>query len=373
MKYTFIKEFKDKFITEKPPITGEGDKFYYVYKILFENGEYYIGKHRTINLNDGYCGSGIMIQQKISNGEIKKAKKIILEFCNNDNELSITEENILGNLYLKDSLCLNQVKGGKGGWDEYIIKKSAHLKKGKKRSKESIEKQRKSCIGKKHSTSTKEKLSLIMQEYFKTDIGIQHKEKLKKIKTGQKKSIETKKKISQKAKERWREKYNDYWTDERKKENQEHMLKIAKLTHTDENRKKISEKLKEYYKTHQHPNTGKKLSEETKTKISISNKGKIKTIEHCKKISDSKKGKKMKEETKQKMSEKKKGRNNSKYIPNKIEMYDLNMNLLHIFNDGIDALSYVKKNINNKANTSEIFVACRSGKTRYNHKWKMLK
>ena len=49
------------------------------------------------------------------------------------------------------------------------------------------------------------------------------------------------------------------------------------------------------------------------------------------------------------------------------------MNLIHTFNDGIEALEYVIKNINSKASTSEIFVACRSGKTRYKHKWKMIK
>lgn len=373
MKYTYIKEFKDGFITEKIPVIGKNGKFYYIYKILFENGEYYIGKHRTKNLNDGYCGSGIMIQQKISNGEIKKAKKIILEFYDDDDELSVAEQTILGDRYLSDSLCLNQVKGGDGGWDEYIIKKSAHLRKGKKRSEESIEKQRKSCTGKKHTSVTKEKMSLIRKEYFKTEDGKKHKEKLRELKTGREVSEETRNKISQKAKERWEKEYNEYWTEERRMEIKEHMLKIRELSNMPESRKKASEKIKEYYRTHQHPNAGKKLTEETKLKISISNKGKLKTPEHCRKISESKKGKKLKEETKQKFSEQRKGRGNSRYIPNKIEMYDLNMNLIHTFNDGIEALEYVIKNINSKASTSEIFVACRSGKTRYKHKWKMIK
>ena len=373
MKFTFIKEFKENFTIEKEPICGIDDKFFYVYKILFESGEYYIGKHRTRNLNDGYCGSGILIQQKIANGEIKTAKKIILEFHENDKKLSIAEERIIGNKYLTDPLCLNKVKGGEGGWDEYIIRKSAHLRKGMKRSKESIEKQKITCTGKRHTIETKEKISLARKEYFKTDIGEKHKEKIRENRQKIGCSEETKKKISNKAKERWDKIHDIYWTDEKRKENREHMLKIRKLANTEESKKKLSDSLKKYYETHQHPNKGKKLSEETKLKISKANKGKVKTLEHCKKISESKKGKKLDEETKQKFSEQRKGRGNSRYIPNRIEMYDLQMNLVKTFNDCIAAVEFIIDNINNKASTSEIFVACRTGKTRYKHKWKMVK
>lgn len=372
MKYTFIKEFKENFIIEEEPIYGLDNKFFYVYKILFENGEYYIGKHRTKNLNDGYCGSGILIQQKIANGEIKTAKKIILEFHKNDKELSIAEERIIGQKYITDSLCLNKVKGGEGGWDEYVIRKSAHLRKGMKRSQESIEKQRLSCTGKRHTMETKEKMSLLKKEYFKTSNGEKHKEKIRENRRKIGCSEETKKILSKKAKERWDKIRDTYWTEERKRENRKHMLKIRKLANNEESKNKLSKSLKEYYKTHKHPNAGKELSEETKLKISKANKGKIKTPEHCKKISESKKGKKLNEETKRKFSEQRKGRGNSRYISNKIEMYDLQMNLVKIFNDCIEAVEFIIDNINNKASTSEIFVACRTGKTRYKHKWKMI-
>ena len=253
-----------------------------------------------------------------------------------------------------------------------LIKKSSHSRRGKKRSKESIEKQRITCTGKQHTTATKEKMSLIKKDYFNTIAGEKHKEHIRETRQKIGCSNNTKKILSEKAKERWKRIYNEYWTDERKKENKEHMIKIRELANTEESKKKLSNSLKEYYKTHNHPKLGTKLNEETKLKISKANKGKSKTSEHCRKISESKKGKKLKDETKQKFSQQRRGRGNSRYIPNKIEMYDLQMNLLNIFNDGIEAVEFIINNINAKANTSEIFVACRTGKTRYKHKWKMI-
>ena len=51
-------------------------------------------------------------------------------------------------------------------------------------------------------------------------------------------------------------------------------------------------------------------------------------------------------------------------------MYDENWVLQETFVDGISACEFIKEAINPKANTREIFVACRTGKTRYKHKWK---
>ena len=96
----------------------------------------------------------------------------------------------------------------------------------------------------------------------------------------------------------------------------------------------------------------------------------VMTDEHKKHISESKIGKKASEETKKKFSEMRSGRKNSNYCSNKIEMYDLNWVFIREFIDCIDACEYIKKNVNEKATTKEIFVACRTGKTRYNYKWK---
>lgn len=97
--------------------------FYYVYKItcLLGSfaGKYYIGRHQTDNLEDGYAGSGRKINnyyKKYGCIEGKTYKKEILYFCNSFKELKEKENYFVGNLY-KDEFteCLNCREGGEGG------------------------------------------------------------------------------------------------------------------------------------------------------------------------------------------------------------------------------------------------------------------
>ena len=85
-------------------------------------------------------------------------------------------------------------------------------------------------------------------------------------------------------------------------------------------------------------NKGKKLSEETKKKMSDVNKGKKLSEEHKKKISEGNKGKKMSDEARRKVSEAKKGRtswNKGKHhtVESKKKMSDANKGM-HWFNNG---------------------------------------
>ena len=85
-------------------------------------------------------------------------------------------------------------------------------------------------------------------------------------------------------------------------------------------------------------NKGKKLSEETKKKMSDVNKGKKLSEEHKKKISEGNKGKKMSDEARRKMSEAKKGKtswNKGKHhtVESKKKMSDANKGM-HWFNNG---------------------------------------
>lgn len=93
-------------------------KYYYVYKITCTSGSlkdsYYIGQHKTNNINDGYKGSGTLIRnyfKKFPNDYIKE----ILCFCNNVDELNEMEKFYIGNLYKTDDLCINLVAGGTYG------------------------------------------------------------------------------------------------------------------------------------------------------------------------------------------------------------------------------------------------------------------
>lgn len=58
--------------------------YHYVYKVKSNSGKYYVGRHSTKNLNDGYLGSGKWVK---SLPDKKELTKEILEFCQSFDEL----------------------------------------------------------------------------------------------------------------------------------------------------------------------------------------------------------------------------------------------------------------------------------------------
>ena len=54
--------------------------FYYIYKITnINNGCFYIGSHKTYDLNDGYFGSGIYLKRAIKKYGKESFKKEMLK------------------------------------------------------------------------------------------------------------------------------------------------------------------------------------------------------------------------------------------------------------------------------------------------------
>lgn len=89
-------------------------KYYTIYKISNNvNGKYYIGKHITEDLNDGYMGSGKLIKKAINKYGIENFTKTILYYCDNEKEMNVIE-NLLINL--KDENSYNLQPGGIGGF-----------------------------------------------------------------------------------------------------------------------------------------------------------------------------------------------------------------------------------------------------------------
>jgi group I intron endonuclease len=89
-------------------------------------------------------------------------------------------------------------------------------------------------------------------------------------------------------------------------------------THTEETRKCISQKLKKYFQKYGHPCIGRTLSDETKKKISIANKGRKMSKEFKKRISEANKGRKpwnagikLPKEVREKLSQLRKGELNN--------------------------------------------------------------
>ena len=92
-------------------------RYYYTYKITCTEGSlkdyFYLGKHITSNLDDGYKGSGKIINdyyKKYPNGYNIE----ILNFYNNKDELA-TAERALIEQYIGGKYCLNLTRGGAGG------------------------------------------------------------------------------------------------------------------------------------------------------------------------------------------------------------------------------------------------------------------
>ena len=89
--------------------------FYYLYKITNKlNGMYYIGVHQTKNLNDGYMGSGTLIQEAIEKYGSENFEKEILEFFNNSKDMYSREKEIVNNEFINNNQTYNMIVGGYG-------------------------------------------------------------------------------------------------------------------------------------------------------------------------------------------------------------------------------------------------------------------
>lgn len=100
-------------------------KFYIIYKTTCSvSGRFYLGMHETTNLDDGYLGSGKHIQSSImKHGKDAHAREI-LAYAPNKKELRLLEATIVTEELLKDSRCMNLLKGGQGGFSAEMRLKS---------------------------------------------------------------------------------------------------------------------------------------------------------------------------------------------------------------------------------------------------------
>ena len=87
--------------------------FYTIYKITnLVNQKYYIGKHQTINLNDGYMGSGKLLKRAISKYGVENFKKEILFIFDNELDMNNKEKEMV----LLNEQTYNLCPGGQGGF-----------------------------------------------------------------------------------------------------------------------------------------------------------------------------------------------------------------------------------------------------------------
>lgn len=86
---------------------------YTIYKITNKiNGKYYIGKHQTSDLDDGYFGSGKLISRAIKKYGIENFTKEILFIFDNQQEMNAKEKELV--VVSEDTY--NLCPGGHGGF-----------------------------------------------------------------------------------------------------------------------------------------------------------------------------------------------------------------------------------------------------------------
>lgn len=194
--------------------------FYYIYKTTnLKNKKYYIGKHITSNLSDGYLGSGVLLSKAIKKYGKNNFQIEILEFCDDDKILNQKEKEYITEEMIYSNDCYNIAYGGQGGNLGDIVNKK---------------------IG--------ATMSKILTGVPKTNI---HKEKISQSKKGRPVSKE----VVEKRSKTWKEKINSLSSEDRKKlfGHQKEKNGFYGKTHSLETIEKIKEKLKVSRKNKPHP------------------------------------------------------------------------------------------------------------------------
>ncbi|CAB4182086.1 grpIintron_endo, group I intron endonuclease [uncultured Caudovirales phage] len=168
--------------------------FYTIYKTTnLINNRYYIGKHKTKNVNDSYMGSGKLLKWAIEKYGIENFSKEILFVFDNEEDMNKKEKELV----VLSEETYNLCKGGNGGFG--YINNSDIIK----------------FKGKTHTDSTKQKIrekrigvtNFIPNEETKLKISNSKLGKSTALK-GSSQSEEHKKKLSEATKAYWAKKRN---------------------------------------------------------------------------------------------------------------------------------------------------------------------
>ena len=92
--------------------------FYTIYKTTNNiNGKYYIGKHKTRDLDDNYLGSGKILNYAIKKHGINNFTREYLFIFDNEEDMNNKELELVSEEFIKEDTNYNLKLGGAGGWD----------------------------------------------------------------------------------------------------------------------------------------------------------------------------------------------------------------------------------------------------------------
>lgn len=92
--------------------------YYTVYKTTnLVNGQFYIGTHKTKDLNDDYLGSGKYLKRAIEKHGKENFKKEILFIFETPEEMFAKEAELVTEDFISENNCYNLKAGGCGGFD----------------------------------------------------------------------------------------------------------------------------------------------------------------------------------------------------------------------------------------------------------------
>ena len=171
--------------------------------------EFYIGIHKTCEIQDDYIGSGRKLQESIDKYGYSSFKKEVL-FSFEDREQAFAKEVELIKLESGNPLCLNVHPGGKGGWIKGHKKsEETKAKMRKPKSEETKTKMRKpksaqaiaNMSGRKVSEETKRKIGEANTGKVRVPLSAEAKERMREIHRrthfGRVNTEETKKRMSE--------------------------------------------------------------------------------------------------------------------------------------------------------------------------------
>jgi hypothetical protein len=93
------------------------ETYFIIYKTTcLETNKYYVGMHKTNNLQDGYLGSGKLLKRSLNKYGKENHVFEILEYLNDLESLIKRETEIVNETLLSDKMCMNLKVGGTGGF-----------------------------------------------------------------------------------------------------------------------------------------------------------------------------------------------------------------------------------------------------------------